>query len=392
MIKNTLPLSKRALQTPTSATVLIADIASEMKRKGIKIFDFSAGRAAEHSPNYVNEAASKALIAGDTHQTPAQGKYNYRLKISEKLKRENNLHLDPDKNIIATLGCKNGLTLAMMSILNNGDEVIVEDPCFVSYGATINFFGGKTVPVTLKPENNFRWTVEQLEKAITPKTKCILFCSPQNPTGVVHTEEDLELIAAFAKKHNLWVIADEIYERVTWKRKKHICIASKPGMQERTIGLMGFTKTLSMGGWRIGYAYAPESIIISMIIFQQHLMTCPGSFTQEGATTALSTDYKPEIYELWKDWEKRCMFVADEINKISNLSCKIPEGGFYVWINIKKTGLNSTEFCERLLKEKQVALVPGAAFGKASENYVRMTCVRSWDELKKGLCLIKDFN
>jgi aspartate/methionine/tyrosine aminotransferase len=389
MTNSNQPLAKRVLETPSSATVRIADLASELRRQDIQILDFSAGRAAEGSPGYVNRAASEALMTGDTHQTPAQGKPEYRENIVRKLERDNHLEVDPDDNVMATLGCKNGLTLALMATINAGDEVIVEDPCFVSYGATIGFFGGRTVPVPLRTENDFRWKREELEKAVTHRTRCILICSPQNPTGTVHTEDDLDMIADISKKHNLWVISDEIYERVTWGGRRHICIASRLGMKDRSIGLMGFTKTFSMGGWRIGYMYAPEPIIQSAVVFQQHLMTCTGSFTQVGATFALSEAYRPEVLELWKDWEKRCGYVTEEINKIPKLSCRMPEGGFYAWIDIRETGETSADFCERMLKEQHVALVPGGPFGPSGEGYVRMTCVKSWEDLKKGLGSIR---
>jgi len=381
-------LARRVSQTPSSGTVGIADLAADLRRRGVHILDFSAGRAAEPSPEYINKAAAQALLTGDTHQTPAQGKPEYRESVARKLQRENDLAVNPDKNVIATLGCKNGLTLALMATINLGDEVIVEDPCFVSYGATIGFCGGKAVPVPLLPENNFRWTSEQLEAAITDRTCCILLCSPQNPAGTVHTEEDLDIIAQVARKHNLWVISDEIYERLTWGSRRHVCMATRPGMKDLAIGLMGFTKTFSMGGWRIGFMYAPEPIIQAGVIFQQHLMTCAGSFTQTGAAVGLSQETRPEVLEMWRDWEKRCKYVTTEINKMPKLSCRMPEGGFYAWIDIRQTGETSAAFCERMLKEQHVALVPGAPFGPSGEGYVRMTCVKSWTDLQRGLSQI----
>ena len=382
-------LSDRVARTPSSATVRIADLATELRRQGVRVLDFSAGRAAEPSPDYVNQAAARALLSGDTHQTMAQGRRDFRVRVSEKLRRENGLDMDPDRNVIATLGCKNGLTLALMSILDPGDEAVIEDPCFVSYGATVGLFGARSVAVPLRAENAFRWTREQLEGAITERTKVLLFCSPHNPCGAVHTAEDLDVIAETALRHRLWVVADEIYERVTWGGRRHICLSSRPGMRDRVVGLMGFTKTLSMGGWRIGFAYGPERIIGAMTKLQQHLMTCAGSFTQAGAASALADDYRPEVYALWSDWEKRCAFVADEINRIPGLSCRPPEGGFYAWIDIRPAGESSAEFCERLLEERHIALVPGSAFGSAGEGYVRMTCVKSWDDLKEGLALMR---
>lgn len=382
-------LSKRVLENPPSATVLIADIAAGMSRQGIDIIDFSAGRAAEHSPYYVNQEAAQALLSGDTHQTMAQGKPEYREACARKLARENGIVADPEKSIIATLGCKQGLTLALMAVVDPGDEVIVEDPCFVSYQPAIRFCGGIPVPVPLRRENHFRWQRDELEAAITDRTKAILFCSPHNPTGTVHTEADLDLISEIASKHDLTVISDEIYERVTWGDRRHICIATRPLMKERSITMMGLTKTFSMGGWRIGFIYAPESIISGMVTLQQHLMTCAGSFTQTGATKALSEEPPSEIKELWKDWERRCQFVVSELNRIPNISCDSPEGGFYAWIDITGTGETSEQLAERLLREYHIALVPGPAFGATGEGYLRMTCVRSWDDLREGLLRFK---
>lgn len=382
-------LSKRVLENPPSATVLIADIAAGMRRQGIDIIDFSAGRAAEHSPNYVNQEAAQALLTGDTHQTMAQGKPEYREACARKLARENGIVADPEKSIIATLGCKQGLTLALMAVVDPGDEIIIEDPCFVSYQPTIRFCGGIPVPVPLRRKNRFRWQRDELEAAITDRTKAILFCSPHNPTGIVHTEADLGLISEIANKHDLTVISDEIYERVTWGNHRHICIATRPHMKERSITLMGLTKTFSMGGWRIGFIYAPESIISGMVTLQQHLMTCAGSFTQTGAAKALSEEPPAEIKELWKDWERRCQFAVSELNSIPNISCDPPEGGFYAWIDITGTGETSEQLAERLLRKHHIALVPGSAFGATGEGYLRMTCVRSWDDLREGLLRFK---
>ena len=382
-------LSKRVLENPPSATVLIADIAAGMRRQGIDIIDFSAGRAAEHSPYYVNQEAAQALLSGDTHQTMAQGKPEYREACARKLARENGIVADPEKSIIATLGCKQGLTLALMAVVDPGDEVIVEDPCFVSYQPTIRFCGGIPVPVPLRRENHLRWQRDELEAAITDRTKAILFCSPHNPTGTVHTEADLDLISEIACKHDLTVISDEIYERVTWGDRRHICIATRPHMKERSITMMGLTKTFSMGGWRIGFIYAPESIISGMVTLQQHIMTCAGSITQTGAAKALSEEPPSEIKELWKDWERRCQFAVSELNRIPNIACDPPEGGFYAWIDITGTGETSEQLAERLLRKYHIALVPGPAFGATGEGYLRMTCVRSWDDLREGLLRFK---
>jgi aspartate aminotransferase len=384
-------VSPRAKNIPQSKTVAIADLAARLRREGASVVDFSAGRAAEATATVVCDAAKEALSRGDTHQTEARGRPSYLEACAEKLKRENGLDLDPSKNVIATLGCKNGLLLSSTASLSPGDEILTEDPCFVSYGPEITVAGGVSVKVPLRPENGNRWSRKDLESAVTPKTRAILFCSPHNPVGVVHTAEDLQVIADVAQKHDLVVIADEIYEAVTWGGRKHLPIAALPGMADRTIGLMGLTKSYSMGGWRIGYAYASEPLIAAMTKVQQHCMTCASSFAQMGALKALSDEVTRSMKELWLDWEKRCEYATSTLDAVDGLSVAMPEGAFYAWIDISDLGLASQKFAEKLLTEKKVALVPGGAFGQTTDHFVRVTCVRSWEELKDGVERIVEF-
>ena len=384
-------ISRRVSDIPESSTVAIADLAARMRRDGHKVVDFSAGRAAEHSPDLACEAAIEAMRSGQTHQTEARGRPEYLKACSEKLQRCNGLVLDPEANIIATLGCKQGLVLSILASIDAGDEVIIEDPCFVSYAPTIRLLGGVPVVVPLDPENGFRWKSDDLQQAITDKTRAILYCSPHNPAGVVHTRDDLDVIANIAVNHDLTVIADEIYEAVTWSGRSHIPISGLPGMESRTIGLMGMTKSYSMGGWRIGYAYAAPRYIEAMTKLQQHLMTCAGSFTQLGAARALAEDVTEAMQPLWSDWEARCQYVTEELNRHRLFSVAMPEGGFYAWVDISNSGLSSQDFSGRLVKESQVAVVPGGSFGPASDNYIRITCVRSWDEVREGISRIVAF-
>ncbi len=384
-------ISERSASIPESSTVAIADLAARMRRDGHDVVDFSAGRAAEHSPKIVCEAAIEAMREGRTHQTEARGLPEYLAACTDKLTRVNGLDLDPAHNVIATLGCKQGLVLAALSVMDIGDEVIIEDPCFVSYAPTIKLFGGIPVAVQTDPDNRFSWSEERLEAMITDKTRAILFCSPHNPAGTVHTADDLQAIANVAIKHDLTVIADEIYEAVCWGGRRHQPIFALPGMESRTIGLMGMTKTYSMGGWRVGYAYAASNYIEAMTKAQQHLMTCASSFGQLGAAKALQADVIDSMESLWEDWESRCKYVTQEIDAQDKLSVTMPEGGFYAWVNINDTGLTSRDFCTRLLQEKQVAAVPGITFGAACDNHIRITCVRSWDEVREGVQRLKQF-
>ena len=384
-------ISTRVRNSEQSSTVRIADKVKEMRENGEEVYDFSAGRAFEHTPEYVIETAVKAMKNGDTHQTPAKGTKAYREAVVIKLKRENDIIANPDTEIVATMGCKQGLTASLLAVLNPGDEVIVEDPCFVTYKQIITYLGGKPVTVPLHSENNFRWKREQLENAITPKTKAVIMCTPHNPTGVVHTKEDLEEVAAVAIKHNLVVITDEPYERTVWNNRKHYSLANIEGMRERTITLMSLTKSFSMGGWRIGFAYADPEIIAQMNKLQQHLITCVNSFVQAGAITALAGEPKDAVKKYWSDWEEKVHYFTSELNKINGLSCEMPEGGLYAWADISRLNIRSDEFADRLLEQENVAVIPGGSFGTFGENYIRVTCVKSYPEIEKGLTGIRNF-
>jgi aspartate/methionine/tyrosine aminotransferase len=383
-------VAARLERIPPSATVQLADLASQLRRAGADVIDFSAGRAAEHTPSYICEAAARALAEGDTHQTMAQGTPAFRAACAGKLARDNAIDADPDAHIIATMGCKEGLLLALLTTVDHGDEVIVEDPCFVSYQPEVHLAGATPVPVPLRSAQRFRWTEDDLERAVTPRTRAILMCSPHNPTGAVHTPNDLDAIAAVARRHDLMVISDETYERLTWHGRRHTCIATREGMRERTVGLMGMTKAFSMGGWRIGFNYAPEALIRAMVVVQQHLVTCASSFAQRGAALAVADPLPTSVTDLWKDWEARCDHAVSKVNEIPGLSCERPEAGFYAWIDISARGEPSAGFTDRLLRDHHVAMVPGSAFGPHGEGYVRMTCVRSWDELREGLGRLRE--
>lgn len=377
-------LSERLVRTEPSATVRIADLATELRGRGVDVVDLSAGRAAEASPDFVNRAATEALLAGDTHQTPAQGTMAYRTACARKLLRDNGIEADPETEVMATFGCKNGLTLALMATVGPGDEVIIEDPGFVSYGATVRFCGAEPVAVPLRAAEGWRWRREELEAAVTERSRVIILCSPHNPTGTVHSDVDLEVIADVARRHDLLVISDEIYERTVWGGRTHRSIATLPGMRERTITLMGLTKAFSMGGWRIGFVYAPQDLVAGMVVIQAHLATCVGSFTQAGGRMAFATD-PAEVSGLWEDWERRCTRMARELDRLPGVSCAAPEGGFYAWADVGAVGRPSLEVAEELLRDHHVAVVPGSAFGARGEGFIRVTSVKSDRDLDRAL-------
>jgi aspartate aminotransferase len=368
-----------------SATVHIADTATRLRQQGVAVIDLSAGRAAESTPAYIVEAAVGAMREGHTHQTMARGAFEYRAACAAKLARENQLDADPEREIIATLGVKQGLMLSLLATIDPGDEVIVEDPCFVSYGPLIHLAGGAAVPIPLRAENGFRWARDQLEAGITERTRAILFNSPHNPTGTVHADADLEVVSSVAREHDLIVITDEVYERVAWGDRRHVCLATRAGMRERTVTVMGLTKTFAMGGWRIGFVFAPARLVDAMVTLQQHLVTCSNSFVQAGAAQAFGEPPRPEVVDTWRDWERRCAFLTGALDAIPGVRCAMPEGGFYAWADIKRLGRPSGEVAEMLLREHHLAVVPGSAFGATGEGYLRLTCVRSWEDLRAAV-------
>ena len=384
-------ISTRVQNSEPSSTVMIADKAKSLREEGKKVFDFSAGRAFEPTPGYVVEAAIEAMRSGDTHQTMARGTTAYRKACAVKLQRENNITADPEKEIVATMGAKQGLTISLLALINPGDEVIVEDPCFVSYKQIIHYLGGKAIPVPLRAENNFRWDKEELESCISPKTKAIILCTPHNPTGVVHTLEDLQEMAELAIKYNLYVITDEVYERMTWGGREHINLATLPDMKSRTITLMSLTKSFSMGGWRIGFVYADHTIIKELEKLQQHLITSVNSFVQAGGAVAFGREPLAEVRGYWMEWEKKVKFFTEALDNIEGFKCKMPEGSFYAWTDISELDISSETFATQLLIEKNVAVIHGSSFGKTGEDYIRITCVKSWDEINEGLNRIRAF-
>ena len=303
--------------------------------------------------------------------------------------RENGIIADPDRSIVATLGGKQGLLLALIAALNHGDEVIIEDPCYLSYDPAIRFAGGQPIRVPLLRDTGFRWTRENLEAAVTRHTRAIVVSSPHNPTGRLHTDRDMDIVAEIAQEHDLLVIVDETYESLVWNNQSHKSLATWPGMDERTITLMSLNKSFSMGGWRIGFNYGPEPLVKAMVRVQQHLVSSSSSFAQAGATVALSTPPPREVRDLWTDWENRIQFAVSELNTMACASCEMPAAGFYAWIDIRHTGATSKEIANTLLTEQHVGLVPGSAFGAQGEGYLRMTCVKSWRDLRAGIKRIR---
>lgn len=361
------PISTRLSQVSYSAIRRLFEIA----RQRPEVLDLGIGEPDIATPIHVVESAKKALDQGYTKYSPNPGFPELRQAIAEKLRRENGIDADPTREIVVTVGGACAIHFALLAILEPGEEVIIPDPGFVTYAPCTLLAGGKPVYAPVKEENEFRLKAEDVEPLITEKTKCMMLNSPQNPTGGVQTKKDLEEIANLAEAYDLYVISDEVYEKLLYDEAQHHSIASLPGMFERTITINSFSKTYAMTGWRLGYLVAPEHIASEVVKIQQNTVACPPSFAQIAAIDALKGSHQ-HVDDMVKRYDQNRRIIVDRLNKLGVVRCVPPKGAFYAFPNISGLGMSSAEFAEQLLEKKGVAVVPGAAFGQRGEGYVRM--------------------
>ncbi len=361
------PISTKLSRVSYSAIRRLFEIA----RQRPEVLDLGIGEPDITTPIHVVESAKKALDQGYTKYSPNPGFPELRQAIAEKLRRENGINADPTREIVVTVGGACAIHFALLAILEPGEEVIIPDPGFVTYAPCTLLAGGKPVYAPVKEENEFRFKAEDVEPLITEKTKCMMLNSPQNPTGGVQTKKDLEEIANLAEAYDLYVISDEVYEKLLYDGAQHHSIASLPGMFERTITVNSFSKTYAMTGWRLGYLVAPEHIASEVVKIQQNTIACPPSFAQIAAIDALKGSHQ-HVDDMVKRYDQNRRIIVDRLNKLGVVRCVPPKGAFYAFPNISGLRMSSAEFAEQLLEEKGVAVVPGAAFGQRGEGYVRM--------------------
>ncbi len=340
------------------------------------------------TPWHISEAAIYSLEKGYTMYTSNSGMPELRQELSRYLKDNYNLAYDPNSELLITVGVSEGLDLAMRAILDPGDEVIIPDPCYVSYDACVILAGGTPVMVPTNQKNNFEISPTDIEARITSQTKAILIGYPTNPTGAVMTKEKLLDIAEIARRHRLLVISDEIYAKLVYG-VEHTCFASLPDMKESTLLLGGFSKAYAMTGWRIGYAAATKEVIAAMTKIHQYTMMCAPTMAQVAAIEALKSG-EPSVLKMVEDYNRRRLVIVKGLNEIG-LSCFEPRGAFYAFPSIKTTGMTSEEFAERLLIEEKVAVVPGTAFGQCGEGYVRCCYATSLADIEEALSRMKRF-
>ena len=335
-------------------------------------------------PNHITQAAVQALREGFTKYTPNAGTEELREAISEKLRRENEINADPNREILVTAGSMEALSLCILSTVNEHDEVVIPDPGYVNYPAQVLLAGGVPVPVSLTEDNDFRLTAEGLEKVVTKKTRLVIMNYPSNPTGAISLLEDLRGIADFAADHDLLVLSDEAYERLVYPGGMHHSIAALPGMLERTISIFSFSKTYAMTGMRVGYAVTGGELIRQMTKLQEHYVACVNSIAQRAAVAALRGP-QTCVEEMVKEYARRRDVIAEGLSKIKIMTCRKPAGAFYAFPNISKSGQNSRTFAQNLLREAKVATVPGIAFGKLGEGHIRLSFATGIDNIREAL-------
>ncbi|MFA4639856.1 pyridoxal phosphate-dependent aminotransferase [Pyrococcus kukulkanii] len=357
------------------------DIVAGMK----DVISLGIGEPDFDTPQHIKEYVKEALDLGLTHYGPNIGLLELREAIAEKLKKQNGINADPKTEIMVLVGANQAFLMSLSTFLGDGEEVLIPSPMFVSYAPAVILAGGKPVEVPTYEENEFRLNVDDLEKYITEKTRALIINSPNNPTGAVLTRKDLEEIADFAVEHDLIVISDEVYEHFIYDDAKHYSIAALDGMFERTITVNGFSKTFAMTGWRLGFVAAPSWVIEKMVRFQMYNATCPVTFIQYAAAKALRDERSwKAVEEMRKEYDRRRKLVWKRLNEMGLPTVK-PKGAFYIFPRIKDTGLTSKEFSELMLKEARVAVVPGSAFGKAGEGYVRISYATAYEKLEEAM-------
>lgn len=377
-------LSERVVGLEPSGIRKFFDIVSEMP----DAISLGVGEPDFDTPWRIREEGIYSLERGKTFYTSNAGLKELRYEISEYLERKYQLVYHPCHEILVTVGGSEGIDVAMRTILNPGDEVIIVQPCFVSYVACVIMAGGVPVTVSLKEEDKFKLKKEQLEAAVTDKTKAIIISFPNNPTGAIMTKEELEPIADFAHEHDLMVISDEIYSELTYGHE-HFSIAALPEMKDRSIVINGFSKAFAMTGWRLGYVAAPREIMKQMIKVHQFCIMAAPTTSQYAAIEAMRS-CDDEVAEMCTAYNQRRRFLIHEFKRMG-LDCFEPEGAFYIFPSIKKFGMTSEQFATQLLKEEKVAIVPGSAFGKCGEGYLRVSYAYSIEELKEALGRLERF-
>lgn len=379
------PLSDVVVDIQPSGIRKFFDIVSEMK----DAISLGVGEPDFDTPWHIREEGIYSLEKGRTFYTSNAGLKELKIEICNYLKRKLDLDYDYNKDVIVTVGGSEAIDLAIRAMINPGDEVLIPQPSYVSYVPCVTLAYGKPVIIELKEENQFRLTKDELLEGITDKTKILILPFPNNPTGAIMEKRDLEEIAKVCIEKDIFVVSDEIYSELTYNGEKHISIACIPGMKERTIVINGFSKAYAMTGWRLGYAVGPAEILKQMIKIHQFAIMCAPTNSQYAAVEALRNGDR-DIDKMRESYNQRRRFLLNAFKEMG-LDCFEPFGAFYMFPSIKRFGMTSDEFANRLLQEEKVAVVPGTAFGDCGEGFLRISYAYSLEDLKEALGRLKDF-
>ncbi len=381
-------LAARVGKVSPSLTLAIAAKAKAMKEEGIEVCNFSAGEPDFDTPGHIKAAAKQALDEGKTKYGPAAGEPKLRQAIARKLKTDNNLDYQAE-NVIVTNGGKHSLFNLMMAIIEAGDEVIISAPFWLSYPQMVKLAGGVPVIVQTDALTGYKITPDQLARAVTPKTKLFVFNSPANPTGVVYTPTEIKALAEVVVEKDILVVSDEIYEKIIYDGAEHLSIGSLGSeIFERTITSSGFAKAYSMTGWRLGYLAGSVELIKAVSTIQGHSTSNVCTFAQYGAIAALESP-QDCVEQMRQAFAERRQVMLERLNAIPGISCAPPDGAFYMFVKISKTGLTSLEFCDALLESQQVATIPGIAFG--ADDHIRLSYATDMTSIKKGMDRLEKF-
>ncbi|TSA29148.1 MAG: pyridoxal phosphate-dependent aminotransferase [Verrucomicrobiaceae bacterium] len=381
-------IASRLTELTPSLTLAIDSKAKALKAEGVDVCGFGAGEPDMDTPEHIKAAAIEALQKGLTKYTPSSGIPELRQAISKKLSADNKLEYKPGQVIVSN-GAKQSCFNAIAAVLNPGDEVIIPAPFWLSYPEMVRIAGGVPVIVNTKEENGWKMTAEEFENAMTPCTKMVIINSPGNPTGSVYTRDELRAISEVAAEEDIYILSDEIYEKLTYDGAEHVSIASlTPEAYDLTITVNGFSKAYAMTGWRLGYLAAPEPIAKAIDSMQSHMTSNPCSFAQYGALAAITGDQQC-VTDMREEFDIRRQYMFERLSSISGITAVKPLGAFYVLANVSSFGLKSQNFSDRLLSKANVALVPGIAFG--DDRTVRLSYATSLDIIKTGLDRIEEF-
>lgn len=378
-------LNQNLVKTKPSGIRKFFSIAEELDN----VISLGVGEPDFLTPWHIRNTAIDYLDKGATRYTANAGLASLRAEICDFYARKYNIEYNSKTEALVTVGGSEGIDMAIRSVISPGDDVLLVEPCFVCYRPIVEICGGNVITINTKAEDNFKLTAEEIEAAVTPKTKLIIMLYPNNPTGAVMRKEDLIKIIPVIKKHDLLVLTDEIYSALTYGNEAHTSIASLPGMKERTIVINGFSKTYSMTGWRLGYALAPAEIISQMTKLHQFAIMSAPTNSQYAAVEALKNG-DADIEKMREEYDLRRRYTVSRFNEMG-LTCFEPEGAFYAFPSIKSTRLSSDDFCEKLIMDKRVAVIPGNAFGDCGDGHIRVSYCYSIDNIKKAADRIEEF-